>query len=92
MAGELALLHELITSRMHTGQAFGDGKHFPVLSENMAAVVAALRRSFASADAMDADRVDIELALTRSRGTTSQFNNPVHVKARYRALRAKAFP
>ena len=85
-------LMELIESRMRTGQAYGDGKHFPVLSHNMNAVVAALRCAFASAKAMDADRAAIEQALARSRGATSQYNTPAHVQARYRALRAKAFP
>ena len=85
-------LMELIESRMRTGQAYGDGQHFPVLSHNMNAVVAALRRAFASAKAMDADRAAIEQALARSRGATSQYNEPAHVQARYRALRAKAFP
>jgi hypothetical protein len=71
----------------------------PVLSENLAACVAALRAAFADAGAMDADRAALEAAIAASRPPTPAADAAAaaralhtHVQARYRELRGKAFP
>ena len=84
-------LYELLKIKLHTGHAYGDGKHFPVLHEKMKACVEKLRSTYRSAEEMDADRQNLEFAIAASRPHGSQYNTTSHVKARYRALRLKSW-
>lgn len=89
----------LLTSRLQTTLLSATHSHgpraAPVLRENMAACVLALRACFADEHAMDQDRVALEAAIAASRPPPADDEAAkalhLHVKARYRALKKKAF-
>ena len=82
-------LYAILAAKLSTKRAYGDGKHFPVLSGNMNACIVALRKCFSSEEEMNSDRKNIEDAILASRPLDSPYNTDKHVKTRYLALRKK---